>query len=115
MEWPLGQARQLPGRCFWRPRSGRSCQLDRCAIVLHARSSGVRFEWVGVDGGYGHSFALLQTLEDQGEIFVADIHSDRHIYPDDPALYVPPQKDGPGGKFVNYQSDAHSIEVRKWV
>lgn len=84
-------------------------------IVLHARSSAVRFEWVGVDGGYGHSFALLQTLEDQGEIFVADIHSDRHIYPDDPALYLPPQKDGPGRKFVSYQSAAHPIEVRKWV
>jgi SRSO17 transposase len=84
-------------------------------IVLHARASGVRFEWVGIDAGYGHSFALLQTLEDQGELFVADIHSDRHIYPDDPALYLPPQKDGPGRKFVNYQSDAYSIEVRKWV
>ncbi len=83
-------------------------------IVLHARRSGVRFEWVGVDGGYGHSFALLQTLEDQGEVFVADIHSDRQIYPEDPALYLPAQ-DGPGRKFVNYQSDAHSIEVRKWV
>lgn len=84
-------------------------------IVLHARSSGVRFEWVGIDGGYGHSFALLQTLADQGEVFVADIHSDRHIYPDDPALYLPTQKDGRGRKRVIYQSDAHSIEVRKWV
>ncbi len=84
-------------------------------IVLHARSSGVRFEWVGIDGGYGHSFALLQTLEDQGEIFVADIHSDRQIYPDDPELYLPAQKDGPGRKRVIYHSDAHSIEVRKWV
>jgi len=83
-------------------------------IVRHARRSGVRFEWVGVDGGYGHSFALLQTLEDQGEVFVADIHSDRQIYPKDPALYLPPQE-GPGRRFVNYQSDAHSIEVRKWV
>jgi hypothetical protein len=47
---------------------------------------------VGIDGGYGHSFALLQTLEDQGEIFVADIHSDRQMYPDDPALYLPAQR-----------------------
>ena len=83
-------------------------------IVHHARDSGVRFEWVGLDGGYGHSFALLQTLEDQGEIFVADIHSDRQIYLENPAVYLPTQQ-GPGRKCVNYQSDAHSIEVRKWV
>jgi SRSO17 transposase len=84
-------------------------------IVGHARRSGVRFEWVGIDGGYGQSFALLQTLEDQGESFVADIHSNRHIYLDDPALYLPAQKDGPGRKWLHYQSDAHAIEVRKWV
>jgi SRSO17 transposase len=84
-------------------------------IVLHARRSGVRFEWVGVDGGYGQSFALLQTLEDQGEVFVADIHSDRHIYPHDPEMYLPAQKPGLGRPRVIYQSDAHSIEVRKWV
>jgi SRSO17 transposase len=83
-------------------------------IVHHARDSGVRFEWVGVDGGYGHSFALLQALEDQGEVFVADIHSDRQIYSENPALYLPTQQ-GPGRKYVNYQSDAHPIEVRKWV
>jgi len=48
-------------------------------IVHHARQIGVRFDWVGMDGLYGQSLELLQTLEDQGEIFVADIHSDRHI------------------------------------
>jgi SRSO17 transposase len=84
-------------------------------IVLHARQSGVRFEWVGMDGLYGQSFALLQTLEDQGEVFVADIHADRHIYLHDPALYLPAQKQGLGRKRVNYQSDAHALEVRKWV
>jgi len=66
-------------------------------------------------GGYGHSFALLQTLEDQGEIFAADIHSDRHIYPDGSALYLPMQKDGLGRSRVVYQSDTHPVEVRKWV
>ena len=68
-----------------------------------------------VDGGYGQSFALPRTLEDQGEVFVADIHSDRHIYAHDPELYLPAQKPGLGRPRVVYQSDAHSIEVRKWV
>jgi SRSO17 transposase len=84
-------------------------------IVLHARHSGVRFEWVGMDGGYGQSFALLQTLDDQGEVFVADIHADRLIYLEDPALYLPAQKDGLGRKRMLYHSNAHALEVRKWV
>jgi SRSO17 transposase len=84
-------------------------------IVLHARHSGVRFEWVGMDGLYGQSFALLQTLEDKGEVFVADIHADRLIYLEDPALYLPAQKNGLGRKRLLYHSNAHALEVRKWV
>jgi hypothetical protein len=54
-------------------------------------------------------------LEDQGEVFVADIHADRLIYLEDPALYLPAQKDGLGRKRMLYHSNAHALEVRKWV
>jgi len=84
-------------------------------IVDHARHSGMRFEWVGMDGGYGHSFELLQTLEDRGETFVADIHSNRQIYVHDPAPYLPAQKAGHGRPRLRHHSEATSIEVRKWV
>ena len=82
-------------------------------IVRHARRTGVRFDWVGVDGGYGNSLGFLESLQAQGETFVADIHSDRHIYLTDPAPYLPPQ--GPGRPRVRYHSDARPIEVRKWI
>jgi SRSO17 transposase len=82
-------------------------------IVQHARATGVRFEWVGVDGGYGQSLEFLQSLQTQGETFLAEIHSDRHIYLTDPAPYLPPQ--GSGRPRVRYHSDAQPIEVRKWV
>src|SRR6266702_6414139 len=47
-------------------------------IIRHARGSGMRFEWVGMDGAYGNSLELLQSLHEQGETFLADIHSDQH-------------------------------------
>jgi SRSO17 transposase len=53
-------------------------------------------------------------VQAQGEVFVADIHSDRNIYLKDPAPYLPAQQ-GAGRRWVRYQSDTHSIEVRKWV
>lgn len=83
-------------------------------IVRHARAIGVHFEWVGMDGLYGQSLELLQTLQSQGETFLAEIHSDRHIYLTDPAPYLPPQA-ALGRRRVHYHSDAIAIEVRKWV
>jgi hypothetical protein len=86
-------------------------------IVRHARAIGVRFEWVGMDGGYGQSLGLLESLHAQGEVFVADIHSDRHVYLQDPAPHLPQQKSGSGRKplGLRYHSNAQSIEVRKWL
>jgi hypothetical protein len=74
-------------------------------------SSGL--EWTGM---YGNSLELLESLESlqgQGEIFLADVHSDRHIYLTDPAPYLPPP--GLGRPRVRYHSDVQAIEVRKWV
>ena len=82
-------------------------------IVRHARQIGVRFEWVGMDGLYGQSLQLLESLQNEGEIFLAEIHADRHVYLTDPSPYLPAQ--GLGPKRVRYHSDAQAIEVRKWV
>lgn len=82
-------------------------------IVRHARASGVRFEWVGMDGLYGQSLEFLESLQAQGELFLAEVHADRHVYLADPEPYLPPQ--GAGPKRVRYHSDARAIEVRKWV
>ena len=84
-------------------------------IIRHARQTGVRFEWVGVDGLYGHSLALLESLQAQGEVFMADIHADRHIYLNDPAPYLPPPKPGRGRKPARYHSHQQPMEVRQWV
>jgi SRSO17 transposase len=45
------------------------------AMITHARRQGIGFAWVGFDGLYGSDPALLRTLEDQGEIFVGDVHN----------------------------------------
>ena len=83
-------------------------------IVHRARQNGIRFEWVGMDGAYGQSLVLLEALHAQGERFLADIHSDRHIYLNDPAPYLPSQ-DGHGRRRSRYHSDKTATEVRRWV
>jgi SRSO17 transposase len=84
-------------------------------IVRHARQSGVRFEWVGMDGLYGQSLELLQSLQAQGETFLAEIHSDRQVYLTDPAPYLPAQEPGRGRPRLRYHSDEQAVEVRKWL
>lgn len=83
-------------------------------IIRHARHTGLRFEWIGMDGLYGHSLELLQALQVQGEVFLADIHADRHIYAEDPRPLLPAAKDR-GHKPMHFHSRARPVEVRQWV
>ena len=53
-------------------------------IVRSARAKGLRFNWSGYDGGYGKEPWFLRALEDDGEIFMADVHKDQMIWLEDP-------------------------------
>ena len=63
-------------------------------MVRHQRALGVRFAWVGVDGGYGKEPEFLRAVEDLGETFVADVHKNQRIYLCDPEPRVPQGRRG---------------------
>jgi SRSO17 transposase len=84
-------------------------------MVAQARRNGVRFSWVGVDGGYGKDPAFLRRLEDHGEVFVAEVHRDQQIYLEDPDPVVPSRK-APGGKQPTLlQAQSVSQRVDEWA
>lgn len=83
-------------------------------MVVQARQNGVRFRWVGVDGGYGKEPAFLRRLEDHGEVFVADVHKDQQIYLEDPAPCVQ-EKKGRGKKPTRLQAQSDSQRVDAWA
>jgi len=83
--------------------------------IRHLRSLGVRFSWIGVDGGYGKEPAFLCALDDLGELFVADVHKDQRIYLDDPTPYLPAKKPGKGRTPSRYKTEVASIEVQAWA
>lgn len=68
-------------------RSKTAHALD---MVGQARARGLRFAWVGVDGGYGKEPGFLRGLEALGEIFVADVHRTQLVWTEDPHLHRPP-------------------------
>jgi SRSO17 transposase len=85
------------------------------ASIRHARELGLDFAWVGADGGYGKEPQFLSDLDDDGELFVADVHKDQPIYLEDPAPYLPPRKSGKGRTPSRFVTDAKPLRVDKWA
>ena len=85
-------------------------------MVRAARTRGMRFGWVGVDGGYGKEPAFLRALDDMGETFVADVHCDQRVWSEPPRLHVPaPKAKGQGRPPSKQQAAVHGIAVDKLV
>ena len=84
-------------------------------MVRHARANGLRFSWVGADGGYGKGTGFCMALDQMGERFVVDLHSDFTVYLDDPAPYIPEKINKQGPPFTRYRTDARSYEAKEVV
>ena len=84
-------------------------------IVRHQRALGVRFRWVGMDAGYGKEPALLRALEDDGEVFVADVHKDQRIYLEDPRPAIPQKTTTKGRKRTRLAAQTKPVRVDRWA
>ena len=84
-------------------------------IVRAARARGMRFAWVGVDGGYGKEPALLRALDDAGEVFVADVHSTQMVWTEPPGLHVPAPKSPRGRHPTRQRAAAEPLSVEQLV
>jgi SRSO17 transposase len=93
-------------------RSKPELALD---MVRHNRRLGVRFNWVGMDGLYGKDPALLRSLENDGEIFMADVHKDQYLYLEDPRPMVPASTLGRGRRRKRRVAQSEKVRVDKWT
>jgi SRSO17 transposase len=84
-------------------------------MVVQARQNGVRFSFVGTDGGYGKDPAFLRRLADHGEVFVAEVHKDQQIYLEDPAPCVPEKKAPGGRKPTRLEAQSANERVDAWA
>lgn len=80
-------------------------------LVRHARENGLRYGWVGADAGYGKGPGFCFALDEMGETFCVDLHSDFQVYLKDPKPYLPQKVNTSGRPFTKYQSDQKGIEV----
>lgn len=83
-------------------------------MVVHARQNGVRFGWVGADGGYGKDPSFLRRLADQGETFLVEVHKDQMVYLEDPTPCVPESKTPRSRKPTSLKAQSASQPVQAW-
>jgi len=50
---------------------------------------GVKFDWIGGDGLYGHNSQLTKGLDDRGLFYVLDVHKDEIIFVEEPEIVKP--------------------------
>ena len=84
-------------------------------MVRYNRQLGVQFQWVGMDALYGNTPFLLRALDDDDEIFVADVHSNQRIYLEDPKPQIPERKGNRGRQPTKAITQCEPIEVAKWA
>jgi SRSO17 transposase len=84
-------------------------------MVLAARKAGVRFAWVGVDGGYGKDPSFIRRLEDHAEVFVAEIHKAQQIYQVDPEPCLPERRSPRAKKPTKLEAQTASLRVDEWL
>lgn len=84
-------------------------------IVKDAVKKGIEFGWVGADAGYGKGPGFCRALDQMGQRFVIDVHSDFSVYLEDPLPYIPEKTTRRGPNFKRFRTDAEKVEVQEIV
>jgi SRSO17 transposase len=95
-------------------RDYRSKTALALEMVATAQRRGLRFGYVGVDGGYGKEPAFLYGLDALGCRFVADVHCHQSVYLQDPAPQVPAWS-GRGRRPQHPQAQSAPVRVDHWT
>ncbi len=83
-------------------------------IVRSQRKAGIRFDWVGADAFYGNDSEFLKELDNDGELFVIDIHKDQLIYSEEPIIGVPEKKGILGRNPCLLKADTNGFGVGEY-
>ena len=65
-------------------------------LIRIARSNGVKFGWVGMDTFYGRQSSLLNAIDSDGIVYMADIPSDTRVWLNFPRVGIPERKSSRG-------------------
>lgn len=87
----------------------KALQMIQSAVQL-----GVKFDWIGGDGLYGHNTELTHALDDEKLFYVLDVHKDETIYLEEPCFYVPEKTSKRGATPTKIKADKEGYRIDKY-
>ncbi len=72
---------------------------------------GVKFDWIGGDGFYGHGKELSQKIDDMKLFFVFDVHKDETVYEEEPIIEVPKKQKVKGRAPKNLKANKTAVRL----
>jgi SRSO17 transposase len=75
---------------------------------------GVKFDWIGGDGLYGHNTELTRGLDKENLFYVLDVHKDELIYLEKPILSIPPKQGKRGPNPTHRKADKPAMRIDEY-
>lgn len=75
---------------------------------------GVKFDWIGADGLYGHNTELTHGLDQENLFYVLDVHKDEMVYLEKPIFSIPLKSNTKGRTPTLLKADKSSIRIDKY-
>jgi len=85
------------------------------AMIQRLRREGLRFAYTVFDAGYGHLPWLLRALDEERQVFLAEVHSNQALYLCDPAPAVPQRQTAKGKAPGRLQAQGAPLTVAAWA
>lgn len=84
------------------------------AMIDEHLAQGLRWDWIGGDGLYGHSPALLKGLDERHLFYVLDVHKDERVYLERPQIAVPSRTSTRGATPSRRQADRDPVRLDQY-
>ena len=91
------------------PKTKLELALD---MLKHHQTTGVRFNWVGGDGFYGHDISFRKSIAAMGFTYMLDIHEKDGVYLGEPVISIPEATSTRGRKPILLRADKERIKVK---
>jgi len=76
---------------------------------------GVKFDWIGGDGLYGHSFDLCKSIDEMNLFFVLDVHKDEKVFEEEPIFEIPVKQEGRGRAPEKLKANKVAVRLDKLI
>jgi len=84
-------------------------------MIKSTRANGLSYHWIGADAFYGNDPKLLRQIDQLGEIFLMDVHSDQTIYLADPKPTIPQRQSERGRTPTRLKATISATTVSRWA